>query len=140
MPILVLLLLVRHNVNVHACTVMAELQPGDQHGPARKKSKGKGASGKRCVMYGCSNTIYDGFSVHVMPKNESVRRAWIRFIKNSVAHFNPNERKCVTVCSGHFDHSQYDQSQLQMFRRGLRSYPPRYPRPRPRPPVPCHLL
>ena len=96
---------------------------GDSTLPTKKS---KPVGGCRCVVGGCSNTMYDGFSIHELPKQSGpVRRAWISFIKLNLSGFNANERAGVKVCSGHFDRNQYDETQMMMHRMKKRKNPPR---------------
>nr|XP_054770488.1 protein phosphatase 1 regulatory subunit 12B-like [Lytechinus pictus] len=98
----------------------------DDSGGAVPKKKAKPEGGCRCVVGGCSNTNYDGFSIHELPKQKgSVRNGWINFIKLKRARFNANERVRVHVCSGHFDRTQYDETQVMMYQMNIRKLPPR---------------
>ena len=102
-----------------------EEDPGGSDVPSKKV---KPVGGNRCVIYGCSNTMYDGYAIHELPKQgsvTSVRRAWINFIQLKLKGFNANERAHVYVCSGHFTREQYDPSQVMQYRYGLRKVTPR---------------
>ena len=68
--------------------------------------------GKYCVAGGpnkasCKNTSYTpGISMHVFPKDESVRRMWTRFIRRHRADFVPTQFSAV--CSAHFAPSCFE--------------------------------
>ena len=90
----------------------------------------KRRSGPRCVVGGCSNTKYAGYSIYELPGPSprtgtytSLQRAWVNFI-SSTRTFKASTYKKVFVCSGHFDHGQFEPTQMDMYRLGLRSKPP----------------
>ncbi|XP_041457112.1 uncharacterized protein LOC121430959 isoform X2 [Lytechinus variegatus] len=122
----------QHSVNLHTTTIEFIIMskrdkggedPGGSGDVPTKKIKHVG--GNRCVLYGCSNTMYNGFAIHEMPKQGSIRRAWINFIQLRLKGFHANERARVHVCSGHFQREQYDQSQVMQYQYGYRKLPPR---------------
>ncbi|XP_041455972.1 uncharacterized protein LOC121408543 [Lytechinus variegatus] len=95
---------------------------GSEDVPSKKV---KHVGGNRCVLYGCSNTMYDGFAIHEMPKQGSIKRVWVNFIQLRLKGFHANKRVHVHVCSGHFEREQYDQSQVMQYKYGYRKLPPR---------------
>lgn len=102
---------------------MSKRSNTDEEGKPSKKPKPVG--GNRCVLYGCSNTIHDGFAIHELPKEGSIRRAWVKFIQLKLKGFDARERVHVHVCSGHFERDQYDSSQVLKFKYGFRKITPR---------------
>eukprot|EP00057_Strongylocentrotus_purpuratus_P002781 XP_003725240.1 PREDICTED: uncharacterized protein LOC100891213 [Strongylocentrotus purpuratus] len=108
-------------------------EDGDQDKPKeviRKKRK----TGSRCIAYGCDNTLYKGFIMHLMPGKmpvgqehfDNVQKQWITFIgkKRKFEAKDANTYSKIFVCSGHFVREDYEQSQVEMYRRGLRTRPP----------------
>ena len=78
------------------------------------------------MVGGCNNTMYNGFSIHELPSEDSpVRRGWVKFISNTQNHFTTTNHVQVHVCSGHFEQNQYDHTQREMHHSGLKSNPPR---------------
>ena len=57
-----------------------------------KKRKG----GRMCAVGYCSNTSYDGVSVHEFPKDPSIRRQWVRFVQVCRADFGQASAKALT--------------------------------------------
>jgi len=81
--------------------------------------------GNRCVVAKCSNRARDGFSVYTMPdKPKSVRNKWVRFISNK-RDFKASQYSKVCVCSGHFTIDQFNEIEVDMYKRGLRTNPQR---------------
>ena len=90
--------------------------------------------GSRCIAFGCSNTSYDGFSIHNMPgkmpdKGErftTLQKAWINFIsrkrKFDIKYARTYKR--ISLCSGHFREEDYETTDVQMYRHGIRTKPP----------------
>lgn len=67
---------------------------GDRGG----KSSG---SGIRCVAAHCGNTHKDGYSMHSFPKDPTLRRQWVDFVKVKRVDWNgPTEYSAI--CSDHF--------------------------------------
>ncbi|XP_063964858.1 uncharacterized protein LOC129254873 isoform X2 [Lytechinus pictus] len=102
--------------------------PGDTmlefSGASPKKKTRYAGGGFKCSVGGCGKTYYDGYSMHELPKQEgSVRREWMNFLKAS--NFDPDGRSLVHICSGHFDRSQYDETQVMMYRMKIRKLSPR---------------
>ena len=92
----------------------------------KKRSKRQPDVGTRCVMGGCSNTAKDGFSIYKMPQGpESVVSAWVRKIQSTRSTFKKSAYTGqISVCSGHFQHSQFNASELMMYRQRFRNNPP----------------
>ena len=58
-------------------------------------------SGVRCVASGCGKTHADGVSLHMFPKDSSLRRQWADFVKTKRAKWSgPTEYSAL--CSYHF--------------------------------------
>ena len=56
---------------------------------------------RKCCVYGCKSNYKStkvGYSVFIFPRDETLRREWIRKIPN--ANFNPTKYTCV--CEKHF--------------------------------------
>ncbi|CAG2218817.1 unnamed protein product [Mytilus edulis] len=69
--------------------------PRGDHGG---KSSG---SGTRCVAANCGNTHKDGYSLHTFPKDPSLSRQWVDFVKVKRAVWSgPTEYSAI--CSNHF--------------------------------------
>ncbi|XP_071498945.1 uncharacterized protein [Diadema antillarum] len=103
----------------------------DDGGSAGTKNAGKKkkTSGDRCMVMNCSSTHRNAI-VHSMPVATStgsrlspIQMAWIHFIQQHRV-FDHRQVKHINVCSLHFDDDQYDQTQLQMYRMGLRKLSP----------------
>ena len=58
-----------------------------------------------------SNSYTDGISMHYFPKNEAVRRKWMRFVQRHRKDFVPLKKSCL--CSAHFDKSCYENRPIQ---------------------------
>ena len=57
---------------------------GDNEGPDPKRRKKANKGGCRCVVGGCSNQMYDGFSIHECPSQPGkTRTEWIQFIQST---------------------------------------------------------
>ncbi|XP_041474440.1 uncharacterized protein LOC121423188 isoform X2 [Lytechinus variegatus] len=98
---------------------------------SKTKGKKKKTSGDRCMVMNCGST-YQSATVHSMPgplpaaggRFSALQMAWIHFIKLHRV-FDHTRVKHIHVCSLHFDKSQYDPTQLQMYEMGLRKNPPK---------------
>ena len=56
---------------------------------------------KRCVIGSCNNSNKTGHSTHFFPKEERIRRQWIKFIQAKLAEFlQPREQSII--CGAHF--------------------------------------
>jgi len=70
---------------------------------------------KRCVVYNCDNTNKTGHTLHEFPKDEGLRRQWIRFVSVKRADFKPPARKSqAVVCEAHFLPQCYSMEALWM--------------------------
>ena len=67
--------------------------------------------GKYCVAgtpngISCTNTSYTtGISMHRFPKNDIVRRKWVKFVRRHRDNFTPTSTSAL--CSAHFEASSY---------------------------------
>ena len=58
---------------------------------------------KRCVVGSCNNSNKTGHSTHFFPKEERIRRQWIKFVQVKRADFlQPTEHSII--CGVHFAH------------------------------------
>ena len=56
---------------------------------------------KRCVVGSCNNSNKTGHSTHFFPKEERIRRQWIKFVQVKRADFlQPTEHSII--CGAHF--------------------------------------
>ncbi|XP_063963626.1 uncharacterized protein LOC129268390 [Lytechinus pictus] len=111
---------------------MESSENGNQGKPKEGKKKRK--TGTRCIVYGCGNTIYQGFAMHQMPgkmplgqeRFDSIQKQWIAFIgrKRKFDFKDAKQYARIFVCSGHFLLEDYEPTQVEMYRRGLRTRPP----------------
>ena len=70
---------------------------------------------KRCVVYGCGNSCKTGNTVHEFPKNPTIRRQWISFVRVKRANFaTPAENSQAVICEAHFDDRCYSTEVLRM--------------------------
>ncbi|XP_072168561.1 uncharacterized protein [Diadema setosum] len=86
------------------------------------------------MVYGCSNTYQDGYFMHNMPgkmpgENENYsahQKAWLNFIakKRKLETKDFLRYQKISICSGHFTLEDYKTTEVQMFRRGIRSKTP----------------
>ena len=67
------------------------------------------SKGRMCVVAGCSNRLADGVSLHVFPKDERQRAAWVRFVKLTRADWS-GPSKYTVICSEHFREDCYEAS------------------------------
>lgn len=65
------------------------------------------SKGRMCVVAGCSKRQSDGVSVHVFPKDERQRAAWVRFVKLTRADWSGPSQYTV-ICSDHFNDDCYE--------------------------------
>lgn len=65
------------------------------------------SKGRMCVVAGCSKRQSDGVSVHVFPKDERQRAAWVRFVKLTRADWSGPSQYTV-ICSDHFNDDWYE--------------------------------
>ena len=57
--------------------------------------------GKRCVVQFCENSSKTGHSTHLFPKDENLRRQWLKFVQVKRADFlQPTEHSII--CGAHF--------------------------------------
>ena len=76
--------------------------------------------GKRCVVYGCSNTTKDGVSLHKFPQDRNVNAAWNKFIGHKRKDWKKNSESS-TICSAHFAEDCFeDYSLAESFGLGRR--------------------
>ncbi|XP_072019776.1 uncharacterized protein [Amphiura filiformis] len=103
-----------------------EIDTVEKKKPESQKRKRKSPSGNRCVLGKCGMTSKDGFSLYTLPeKPASIKSEWVRFIRGTRGFkFNPSDYVRVCVCSGHFKLDQFEESQLRMYKLGLRKNPP----------------
>jgi hypothetical protein len=69
--------------------------------PRRKRSP----QGKRCGVYGCSNTNKDGVGLHIFPNQEDFPKrhaAWSRVVRHTRANFRWESDTVSFVCSDNF--------------------------------------
>ena len=64
--------------------------------------------GRTCVIGGCSNSNYDGVSVHFWPKNEKLAHKWDRFARIKRADWTKGKPGVSTICGSHFTPGDYD--------------------------------
>ena len=58
---------------------------------------------KRCVVQFCSNTNKTGHSLHSFPKDQALRRQWVRFVQTKRSNFKaPSEKSQAVICGEHF--------------------------------------
>ena len=55
---------------------------------------------KRCVAAGCSSTNSDGVSLHLFPKDQSLRKQWIKQVQRHRAKWTATSYS--VLCSKHF--------------------------------------
>ena len=65
------------------------------------------SKGRMCVVAGCSKRQSDGVSVHMFPKDERQRAAWIGFVKLTRADWTGPSQYTV-ICSNHFNPECYE--------------------------------
>ena len=77
----------------------------------------------RCVVQGCQNTPSDA-CVHKFPKNEHLRKLWIKFVRVIRKHFSEEQaRKPVAViCSDHFQHNAETYQDYMRFHLGFKEW------------------
>lgn len=63
--------------------------------------------GRMCVVAGCSKRQADGVSVHIFPKDQRQRAAWVRFVKLTRADW-PGPSQYTVICSEHFNEDCYE--------------------------------
>lgn len=62
---------------------------------------------KRCVVGSCNNSNKTGHSTHFFPKEERIRRQWIKFVQVKRADFlQPTEH--AIICGAHFAHEWFE--------------------------------
>ena len=62
---------------------------------------------KRCVVGSCNNSNKTGHSTHFFPKEERIRRQWIKFVQVKRADFlQPTEHSII--CGAHFAHECFE--------------------------------
>ena len=72
----------------------------------------KGSSGKYCVAGGpgnvscTNNSKTEGISMHMFPRDETIREKWVRFVQRHRAKWQPS--KTSVLCSVHFDVSDFE--------------------------------
>lgn len=73
----------------------------------------KRISGKYCVAGGpgnvscTNNSKTKGISMHMFPRDDSIRDKWVRFVRRHRADWQPS--KTSVLCSVHFDISDFEQ-------------------------------
>lgn len=65
------------------------------------------SKGRMCVVAGCSKRQSDGVSVHVFPKDERQRAAWVRFVKLTGADWSGPSQYTV-ICRDYFNDDCYE--------------------------------
>lgn len=104
-----------------------EMASFERQGKIRKE-------GKRCVSYGCGNTSYNGFYVHKLPDKmptcqlerfRALQKSWVDFIgrKRKFDMKDAQTYSKIHICSGCFQHENYETTHVEMFRRRLRIKP-----------------
>lgn len=63
----------------------------------------------RCIIAGCSNTYKDGVSFHRFPKDESIKKIWIKKVRLTRAKWT-GPSPSSSLCSEHFTDSDYEDS------------------------------
>ena len=62
---------------------------------------------KQCVVGSCNNSNKTGHSTHFFPKEERIRRQWIKFVQVKRADFlQPTEHSII--CGAHFAHEWFE--------------------------------
>ena len=57
---------------------------------------------RRCIAAGCSTSSGEGPSLHMFPRDESVRKRWIRAIKQQRSNWDGPSTSSL-LCSKHFE-------------------------------------
>ena len=76
------------------------------------------SKGRMCVVAGCSKRQSDGVSVHMFPKDDRQRAAWIRFVKLTRADWTGPSQYTV-ICSNHFNPECYEKQCTLMVEFGI---------------------
>ena len=76
------------------------------------------SKGHMCVVAGCSKRQSDGVSVHMFPKDERQRAAWIGFVKLTRADWTGPSQYTV-ICSNHFNPECYEKQCTLMVEFGI---------------------
>ena len=77
-----------------------------------KKPKRK-SLGKYCVAGGpgnvscTNNSRTEGISMHMFPRDDVIRKKWVRFVRRHRANWQPS--KTSVLCSVHFELSDFEQ-------------------------------
>lgn len=64
---------------------------------------------KECVVGGCSNMPKDGVSFHSFPKDDDLRRVWVKAVE-STRKFWKGPSKHTVICSDHFEDDCFEQT------------------------------
>ena len=57
---------------------------------------------RRCIAVGCSTTDGTGYSLHEFPKDEKIRKKWVRAVKRQRSNWN-GPSSSSQLCSKHFE-------------------------------------
>ena len=81
--------------------------------------------GNRCVMGECSNRNREGFSLYSVPSQPaSVTSKWVTFISGTRKFKLSDYAGKVYICSGHFNRDQFEETDVRMYKQGLRKMAP----------------
>ena len=73
----------------------------------------------RCVAAGCDTVSGKGYSLHKFPRNESVRKQWVRAVKRQRSNWD-GPTSSSFLCSKHFKPECFVTDGVR-FREGMRS-------------------
>ncbi|XP_060759898.1 uncharacterized protein LOC132870278 [Neoarius graeffei] len=73
----------------------------------------------RCIITGCGNTYKDGISFHRFPKDETIKKAWVKKVRLTRAKWK-GPSASSSVCSEHFADSDFQDSGSYYTQFGMR--------------------
>ena len=85
----------------------------------------KSMGGRRCVVFGCSNTSFDGYAMYSAKnvKDNATKLKWFNFIEAKRKDFCRKEAISVYICDDHFSDKSFNQSHLVQFQTKCQTIP-----------------